>query len=186
MNKYSFKTIQIYATILVVIFIMSLLLWEKLHGGVITHHILQRSDLPGISNWWGLPLLPFLCWVSFNKVHKRVESLQDEPTRISVIRKCILNFISALVFGILLSSAFSKGYTNFSDYLVDGLMLLLFLIPIYRSEYIFGFILGMTTAIGAVLPTAFALVVALASAFIYLYIRPVIVRILKALTKHKA
>jgi hypothetical protein len=183
MKKLSFKATQISASILVAIFIVTILIWEKFHGGVVTHHILKRNDLPGISNWWGLPLLPFICWLSFNKIQKRIERNEDKKARSISIRNCILGFIGALVFGILLSSAFSKGYTNFSDYLVDSLLLLFFLVPIYRSEYILGFILGMTTAIGAILPTAFALIIALASAIIYLYIRPLILRLFRAKEK---
>jgi hypothetical protein len=183
MINLSFKTIQIYATILVAIFIGSLLLWEKFHGGVVTHHILQRADLPGISNWWGLPLLPFLCWLSFNKMQKRFDQVKDVKSKKNSISNSIIGFVGALVFGIVLATAFSNGYADLLDYQVDSLLLIFFLVPIYRSEYLLGFILGMATALGAVLPTAFALIVALPSAIIYLYFRPLILRIFKAKEK---
>ncbi|MFX8094701.1 hypothetical protein ABTK72_20740, partial [Acinetobacter baumannii] len=34
--------------------------WEALHGGIAAHHLLQRADLPGLSNAWGLLVLPAL------------------------------------------------------------------------------------------------------------------------------
>ncbi len=184
MNKPSFKTIQIAATILVSIFIGMLLIWEKFHGGVVTHHILQRSDLPGISNWWGIVLLPFLCWFSFYRIQKRfllIDQTANTPT--VFIGNSIVGFLGALVFGIVLAVAFSYGYTNFMNYQVDCLLLLLFFVPMYRSEYLLGFVLGMTVALGAILPTAFALIISLLSSISYLYIRPLILRIFR--TKEK-
>lgn len=185
MHTQLFKAIRIYTTLLVVIFIWSLLLWEKFHGGVVTHHILQRSDLPGISNWWGLALLPFLSWLTFFKMQKRVYQSTEEKAQKTTFRNCIIGFLGALVFGIVLASAFSNGYTNFLNYQVDSLLLLFFLVPIYRSEYLLGFILGMTTAIGAVLPTAFALIVAIPSVLIYVYIRPFLIKTFHAIFKKK-
>jgi hypothetical protein len=184
MNRHSFKAIQISATILVAIFIGMLLLWEKFHGGVVTHHVLQRSDLPGISNWWGIVLLPFLCWISFNSIQKRFLQTDKEANEPTIfIRNSVIGFLGALVFGIVLAVAFSNGYTSFIDYQVDCLLLLLFFVPMYRSEYILGFVLGMTVALGAILPTAFALIIALLSAIIYLYIRPLTLRLFKVKEK---
>lgn len=185
MNKLTYKATQIYATIVVAIFISSLLIWESFHGGVVTHHILQRADLPGISNWWGLALLPFLCWLSFFRMQKRIDQVKEATARKTTIRNCSIGFLGALVFGIVLATAFSKGYTEFLNYQVDSLLLLFFLVPIYRSEYLLGFILGMTTALGAVLPTAFALIVALPSAIIYLYLRPVLLQLFQYLFRAK-
>ncbi|MCX6205466.1 MAG: hypothetical protein NTZ19_04350 [Bacteroidetes bacterium] len=180
MNKPSFIAIQISATALVALFIGAILIWEKFHGGVVTHHLLQRSDLPGISNWWGIVLLPFLSWVSFYRIQKRFIQIDNgRNTQQIFIRNSVLGFLGALLFGIVLAVAFSNGYANFIDYQVDFLLLLLLFVPIYRSEYILGFVMGMSFALGAILPTAFALIIALLSSIIYLYLRPLILRIFK-------
>jgi hypothetical protein len=34
--------------------------FEHFNGGVQSHHLLQRADMPSISNWLGLGLLPLL------------------------------------------------------------------------------------------------------------------------------
>lgn len=40
------------------LFAMTLLAWEYTHGGVVSHHFLDRRDMPAISNWWSLAVLP--------------------------------------------------------------------------------------------------------------------------------
>ena len=175
MNKLSFKVAQIYATLLVGIFIGSVLLWEQFHGGVISHHILQRKELAGISNWWGLLLLPLLCWISFYNMHKRVKKLKADEQIVRIeIKQMAIGFIGALIYGISLATAFSFENTLFLDYQVDCLIPLLLFVPMYRSEYILGFVLGMTVTFGAVLPLGFALIVVIPSAIIFLYLRPIV------------
>lgn len=36
------------------------LAWQHLHGGIASHHILDRADLPAISNGWSGLVIP--CW----------------------------------------------------------------------------------------------------------------------------
>jgi hypothetical protein len=38
-------------TIVVLLAAMAHLAWELFHDGVVTQHVLQRGDLPGISKW---------------------------------------------------------------------------------------------------------------------------------------
>jgi hypothetical protein len=178
MNKLSFKAAQIYATVLVGIFIGSVLLWEQFHGGVTTHHILQRKELAGISNWWGLLLLPLLCWISFHNMQKRLKKLKaDNQTERLEIKQMATGFIGALIYGICLATAFSFENTVFMDYQVDCLVPLLLFVPMYRSEYLIGFVVGMTVTFGAVLPLGFALIVAIPSAIIFLYLRPLVLQL---------
>lgn len=42
------------------LYIWALLAYEHLNSGVVSHHLLQREDLPAISNWWGALVLPLL------------------------------------------------------------------------------------------------------------------------------
>jgi hypothetical protein len=61
--------------------------------------------------------------------------------------------------------------------LVYGIFLVALFLPIYRAESVLGFVLGMTFAFGSVLPILFGSIVALLSALLYQYVRPVIVRL---------
>jgi hypothetical protein len=53
-------------------------------------------------------------------------------------------------------------------------------LPVYRAEYIFGFVLGMTFVLGSVLPTIAALLGASISAIAHFVIRPIMARLLRA------
>ncbi len=54
-----------------------------------------------------------------------------------------------------------------------GLLLLALFLPIYKSEYFLGFVLGMSYTFGALLPTGFSAIVALIAVVIYNYVRPI-------------
>jgi hypothetical protein len=56
-------------------------------------------------------------------------------------------------------------------------------LPIFRSEDLFGFVLGMAAAIGAVLPLIVGGVLAAVSAVIYFAVRPLLARARSALKK---
>jgi hypothetical protein len=69
--------------------------------------------------------------------------------------------------------------------MVPGLLLLALFLPIYRAQYILGFILGMTYTFGAILPLAFAVVVGLVAFVIHAYIRKLPLFIYRKLTSGK-
>ena len=179
----SFKT-RLYFTGIVIIAIWSLLTWNHYHGGVPIHHILQRNDLPAISNWWGGILLPLLTWFLLYRIHKRLIYSNDEKLKISKSSVHIrYRFIGALFFGVLLSAFFSFGYPDICGYMVVGLFPIALFFPIYRAECILGFVIGMTFTFGAVLPTGVGSILALVGAVIYLYIRSAIVYLVSKLVK---
>ena len=50
--------------------------WEALHGGIATHHLLQSADLPGLSNAWGLLVLPALAAWAAGRLPRRPATLR--------------------------------------------------------------------------------------------------------------
>lgn len=83
------------------------LVWEHFNGGVASHHILDRADLPSISNWWGGLVLPLLTWFSLGRIHKRVFSfVNDQSVEENYPKSVTFGFVGALLFGILLSLFF--------------------------------------------------------------------------------
>ena len=172
MRKKYFKT-SIYFTLIVTIAIWSLLAWQHYHGGVPSHHILHREDLPAISNWWGGLLLPLLTWFLVYRIQKRmIRGNIENPLTPSHRIKTLYGFIGALFFGILLSILFILGYSGILGYMILALLLFGLFFPIYRAEYLLGFVVGMTFTFGAVLPTVFGSILVLLSAMLYLYVRP--------------
>ncbi|KQO34641.1 hypothetical protein ASF10_02705 [Flavobacterium sp. Leaf82] len=175
MNEKRFFKIRVYFTSIIAISIWALLIWNHYHGGVPSHHILNDKNLPEISNWWGALLLPLLSWILFYRIKKRaVENIDNESKESDSQINIIYGFIGALFSGILLSVFFTLGYANFPAYVLLLILMSGLFFPIYRAEYILGFVLGMTFTFGAVLPTVIAFILALIGAFLYLCIRTLI------------
>jgi hypothetical protein len=137
--------------------------WEYRHGGVVSHHILQRPDLPAISNWWGLILLPVLAWCLIGRMQARdnMQSLRF-PSRAMMLR-----FLAALLYGAGLAAAFSLGLESVTSALFFALFALAVAFPLFRAEYVLGFVVGMTFVFGAVLPTIIACIFAAISAVLH-------------------
>lgn len=138
--------------VLVTVAEMAHLLWEHFHGGIRHHHILDRADLPSISNAWGIILLPALAWILSGRFLGRAAA---SGTARSV------GFIAfgSIAVGAALSAAFVYGYDTATSYIFMGCILSGLVLPVYRGEYVLGFVLGMTFTFGAVLPTFAALFV---------------------------
>ena len=166
MNELSFSNIRMYLTGIGTIAIWSLLSWNHYHGGVPSHHILARADLPKISNWWSGILLPLLTWFLLYRIQKRIVLNDDKSLKSNIF----YGFLGALFFGILLSMSFTLGL-QFEDYMMLSIFPLALFLPIYRSEYLLGFVFGMTFTFGAVLPTGVGSLLALVAAVLYLFVR---------------
>jgi hypothetical protein len=183
MKTLSIFKAKIYFTGIISISIWGLLAWDYFHGGVPSHHILHREDLPEFSNWWGGILLPLLTWFLLYRIQKR-ENLTKIQSPFPI--KVIYGFLAALLFGVLLSIFFSFGNTEMPGYMVLGLPVLALFYPIYRAECFLGFVIGMTFIFGGVLPTGIGSIFAIIAFLIHKLVRPVglyVVRLLKILPK---
>jgi hypothetical protein len=153
-------------TFLVAVAELAHLGWEFLHGGVHSHHLLNRADLPAISNAWGAIFLPALAWFLSGQFLKRVAASGSAK---SVVTACLGSFF----LGIALSATFIYGYEDASSYIFLGIILAGLVLPVYRGEYVLGFVLGMTFTFGAMLPTLAAIFVATISAVVRYLVHPV-------------
>ncbi|MFM8911961.1 MAG: hypothetical protein ACKOE6_03440, partial [Flammeovirgaceae bacterium] len=152
-----------YATATSTIFVVMLLVWGYLHGGVGGHYILHQQDLPFISNWWGLVLLPVLTWICWGRIEKR---FHEKPGKKELSRIFLL-FLLGLTIGILISISFVNEYHFFLDNVLYILALASLIFPIYYSEFILGFVLGMINTFGVVIPTVFILIISIVGFLIY-------------------
>ena len=147
------------------------LAWEYTHGGVASHHLLARSDLPAVSNWWGLLVLPFLGWLASRNAARRAE-LED-----AAAARSMAGFLVAMVVGLALSLSFAAGFEQVSTGIFLAALASGLFLRTYRAECIFGFVLGMTFVLGSILPTIAALVGAGILAVAFLVVRPAIARL---------
>lgn len=139
------------------------LAWEHLHGGVVSHHLLANPDLPAISNWWGLLTIPALTYFLAGRIEQRMAN--------GVARATIVpGVVAALVYGALLAVAFVSKFESI-DMVFFALFAVGLVVPIYRAQFVLGFVLGMTFTFGAVLPTIIACALAAYSALAHLIIR---------------
>jgi len=147
--------------------IWSLLGWQALHGGVPAHHILHRADMPAISNWWGALLIPLLTWYLVRRMKPRATR---RPKLV------LASFAAGALVGTAQAVTFFTGHEAITSNIVLSLFVLALFVPIYRAECVLGFILAMTVPFGAVLPTAFAAVMATAGVILYRATRLVFTR----------
>jgi len=149
------------------VFGAALLAHEHLNGGIQSHHLLDRPDLPAISNWFGLIVLPVLGWL----LGIRLRNHETSPTRPGSPIGIWVGLVCSLLYGAALAASFAFGAPSIASGLFLGLFLLAIALPIYRVEYIFGFVVGMTFTFGAVLPALVAGVFAAVSASVHFAFR---------------
>lgn len=152
------------------------LAWEHVHGGIATHHLLARADLPGISNAWSALLVPVLAWFLTGRIQRRI-ALRPVGARAPLYRTMAAGFFAGLLFGIGIAMSFTGGYETLLSWLFQGMVVLALLLPGYRAECLMGFVLGMMHTFGALLPTLVASAIVLASAVVHLGVRPLLARL---------
>lgn len=173
MKKNDFLKMQILLTSIVSVAIWSLLTWYYFNGGVPSHHILAREDLPEISNWWGAILLPVLTWFVLFRIQKRENLPNSRGSKfLEIPQKVWLGFLGALILGTALSVFFTLGNEGMSGYLMLSVFLISLFFPVYRAECLLGFVMGMTFTFGAILPTGIGSILAIIGFLIYNLIRP--------------
>jgi len=141
--------------------------WEYTHGGVSAHHLLNNPELPAISNWWGLLVLPLLVWFLVGRVQRRGASLMQPGSRERFRTLARLRFAVALLWGAALAVAFSLGHPAV-NWIFFAAFAAAVVIHVYRDEYVLGFALGMSFTFGAILPVLVAAVIAACSFALHL------------------
>ena len=150
-------TKRILITIVTVSLIGVILVWEHFNGGVKTHYMLQDDTLPGISNYWGLLVGGILTWITLYRIKDRIHQ-EPETVKKGMLKIAFFRFLAAVLFGITLALFFSMGNAEVSEAMTLGILLVSFLIPLYRAEYLLGYVLGLSFTIGVPLPTFFGLI----------------------------
>ena len=142
------------------------LVWEHTHGGILRHHLLNDASLPAISNVWAVLAMPLLGalagWVVTRRTRKRSSALIP----------AIAGFLGALLGGAALSVAFVTSGEAAATQVMMALLVAVVLFPVYRAEYLFGFVMGMTFVFGPVLPALVACVPMLIAAASRLMVWP--------------
>ena len=153
------------------VFVIACLTLEHLNGGVQSHHLLNNPDLPAISNWFGLVTLPILAALFAQRVTQQVKQ-----------RPLFIVFGSAVLYGALMAITFTYDASDITGALFIGLIALSIVLPVFRVEYIFGFVVGMSYTFGGVLP----LIVASVLGFVSFVVRSTFLTIKKRLNSRSS
>jgi hypothetical protein len=151
--------------------------WDYFHGGVPTHYLLHSADLPGFSNWWGVLIIPLLTWFLLVRIHRKLSAREGSPNFSNVIYR----FLSALIFGLLVSFFFAMG-SDLPEYMMMALIIVSFFVPLYRTEHFLGFVLGMAYTFGTVLPIIFGTIFLLLFLLTYKVLRASVVYLVSKTT----
>lgn len=190
MNEQQAKRIRIYLTVAVLLAEIGHLAWEHFHGGIASHHFLNRADMPAVSNAWGLLLLPAISWFLGGIALRRsiataaavtINAPGGQAEAAGLARGVFVGFFAGLLFGASLAATFSLGYHDVTSILFFGMLLLALVFRVYRAECVLGFVLGMTFTFGAILPALVASVVAVISAVAHRVLYPLARRVWMAL-----
>ncbi|MFM8832366.1 MAG: hypothetical protein ACKOEV_01790 [Cytophagales bacterium] len=159
----TFNISKRYVTAVAIIFVAMSLLRQHLRGGIGGHYLLQQETLPFVSNWWGVLLLPALTWILWGRIEARCA---DKSSARELLNSGIL-FVLGVALGLLISVSFLNEYNFLLDNVVYVLLIVSLIFPIYYAEFMLGFVIAMVNTFGVVLPTVFALIMALVGFLIY-------------------
>jgi signal transduction histidine kinase len=132
---------KIIITSIISLVVWSLLAWDYNHGGVPSHHILNKKEMPAISNWWGAILMPIFSWFLLSRIK------ETEP-----LKRLLFGFLISLLFAVTISLLFTYNVHDVPGYIILSILVIAILFPIYRAECVLGFVLGMIYTFGPVLP----------------------------------
>jgi len=145
--------LRIGITAVVTLLVWSHIAWDHFHGGIPTHYLLHDKNLPGIPNWLGGIALPFFTWFLLYRIHKRIDLVKPNVTSES-LQSVIGRFLSAMGVSIAISIFFINEI-GLIEYIMPSIFILAFFLPLYKSEYLLGWVLGSSFTFGAIIPIGF-------------------------------
>lgn len=148
------------------------ILWEYFNGGVVSHNLLAREDLPSFSNWLGLLTVPLLTWIVIVLIERRnTKKTKYEIEKEERVTSVQTRFLVALLFGVAVSLLWKFDLRHILQYFILLPVVIAFFKPIYFPEYLLGFVIGMLFTFGGVLPIMIGSVLLIVCFVVYKFIR---------------
>jgi hypothetical protein len=172
MNQPFSKKHRLLFTLFISLLVWGHVLWDYFHGGIPTHYLFHNKDMPGIPNWVGAVVLPFFTWFLLGRIQKRT----NQPNTNETLQKIGLRFLAGLLFAITISICFLNDIM-IVDYIMGTIFLLAFVFPLYRSEYLLGWVVGAAYTFGAIIPIGFGSLLCLFFFLFYFLVKWIKVKI---------
>ena len=186
MNEKSFFKTSLYIAGIIVLVVSGLLFWDYFHGGVPSHHLLAKKNLPEVSNWWGIVTFPLATAILLYRIKKRMFEKNDLISQ-QQSRNLIISFVGAFVYAAAIAVSFATGNSQISGILFPLIFAIALFIPIYKAEYILGFMVGLLYTFGGFLPVFISVILAAISYLLYQLLHRLMIKIgkLMGLVKSK-
>ncbi len=152
-------SLRVGITAVVTLLIWGHITWDLFHGGIPTHYLLHDDNLPGIPNWLGGLVLPFFTWFLLHRIHKRIDG-PEIPIASESLRSVVVRFLLAMGIAITISIFFTFEI-DVIDYIMLSIFALAFIFPLYKSEYLLGWVVGSAFTFGAIIPIGFGILMVL-------------------------
>ncbi|UJH67741.1 hypothetical protein [Allomuricauda sp. SCSIO 65647] len=149
------RNLRFLITVCVTLLVWGHVLWDHFHGGIPVHYLFMDKNMPPFPNWLGGIILPFFTWIALYRIHKRV----DAPDSKNTLRLAVGRFLAALLVAASISVCFENGI-EIPNYILYSIFVLAFIFPLYKSEYVLGWVLGSSYSFGAMIPMLFGIVLA--------------------------
>lgn len=160
MDKKVFLKISYYFVLAILLYSLSIQLWDYFHEGVPSHHFLANKNLPKVSNWWGIISLPLAVAFLLYRIQLR-EFAHSNSIEKNKIKRLILHFGLAFLYAMIIAVSFSTDNSPISSFFFFGIFAFALFFPLYKSEFCLGFILGLSYTFGGVLPLVICLFLAI-------------------------
>jgi len=140
------QKIKIFITIVVTLLVWAHIAWDYFNGGIPTHYILHDANMPGIPNWWGGIALPIFTYIVTSLIRRGEGEDQQR-----LWKNVFLRGLAGVLFSVCIAVFFMIG-SPISDYMMLALFACGFLLPLYKPEYLLGYVLGAAFTFGAIIP----------------------------------
>src|SRR6056297_969866 len=141
---------RILITTIVTLLIWGHVAWDYAHEGIPVHYILQSKDMPGIPNWWGAIVLPIFTYFLLSRIAKRL----NKPKNKESLKLIGSRLLAGVIFAVGISISFMNEI-DITDYIMGLIFILAFVFPLYKSEYLLGWVFGSAFSFGAIIPMLF-------------------------------
>lgn len=160
------KNPRVFLVSLVSLYIVISLFWQHFTTGVPAHHLLNDPELPAISNWWGLLILPVLTGFLTSLITKR--------HGVPYPKKVWLQILATSIYALAMTLLFYSGHITLVSQLALPLIVVSALFfPVYQAPFILAYVVVSSAGFGAFIPTLFCFIFAAIAYGVHHFIRPI-------------
>lgn len=154
-----------YLALIVAVIQLIILLWQTFYLKVPNYHLLHDPELPSVSNWWNLLVLPLMTLICLKITQTRI--LKNQKNHAEANTSALIGLVFAFNFGATVAGSYHLGMTAYVWMLLAALPIVSLFVRIYHAECILGLVFSISFVFGALSSLCFALCVAIVGYVLY-------------------